>query len=159
VDKAFSQERFLNGVDHPLKSSGRLQLAKDRISWHMTAPFDVETIITPQGITQSVDGGTAQPAGDVAGLGPQIADLFAGLLQGRWTQLQSLFKVVETPGAADKPWSVSLETIDPALKKAVERIDVQGCTEVTAIEIRHPNGDHESIRFEGDSAGGAAAKP
>ena len=149
----------MNGVDHPLKSSGRLQLTKDRIIWHMMAPFNVETVITPEGITQSVDGGTAQPAGDVAGLGPQLANLFAGLLQGRWTELESVFKVVEKPGEPNAPWTVSLETIDPALKKAVERIDVQGCTDVTAIEIRHPNGDHENIRFEGDSDGGAAATP
>jgi hypothetical protein len=147
VDKAFSQERTLNGVDHPLKSSGRLKVTKDQIDWHMTEPFEVDTAITPQGITQSVDGGAPQPAGDVAGLGPQIAKLLAGLMQGRWTELESLFQVEKKPGEAGKPWAVSLDTIDPMLKKAVSRIDVQGCTDVTAIDIQHPNGDHERITF------------
>ncbi|GAB2179352.1 hypothetical protein DLREEDagr8_49100 [Dongia sp. agr-C8] len=147
VDKHFSQERHLSGVDSPLKSEGALKLDKDRISWHMTAPFDVETVITPQGITQSIDGGPAEPTGDVAGLGPKIATLFGNLLHGRWAELNTVFNVVKQPGAAGAPWAVSLQTTDPKLQEAVSQIDIEGCVDISTIRINHKNGDYELIRF------------
>lgn len=152
VSKHFSQERYLSGVDNPLKSEGELKLTKDRITWHMTAPFDVETVITPQGITQSVDGGPAEPTGDVAGLGPKIATLFANLLQGRWPELASVFNVLKKPVAEGEPWAVSLQTIDPKLQEAVGQIDIEGCSDISRIKIYHKNGDYELIRFDMGSA-------
>jgi len=153
VDKHFVQERHLSGVDNPLKSEGALKLAKDRISWHMTVPFDVETVITPQGITQSVEGGPAEPSGDVAGLGPKIAMLFANLLQGRWDELHAVFNVSKKPVPAGAPWAVTLQTIDPKLQEAVSQIEVEGCTDVSKIKVLHKNGDYELIRFD---AGGTS---
>jgi hypothetical protein len=148
INKHFSQERFLAGVDNPLKSEGELKLTRDRITWHMTVPFDVETIITPQGITQSIDGGPAEPTGDIAGLGPKIATLFADLLQGRWSELGSVFKVLRKPVAPGEPWAVSLETIDPKLGEAISQIDIEGCADISKIRINHKNGDYELIRFD-----------
>jgi hypothetical protein len=152
VDKHFSQERHLSGVDSPLKSEGELKLAKDQITWHMTAPFDVETVITPQGITQSIDGGPAEPTGDVAGLGPRIAMLFSNLLQGHWTELNSVFNVIRKPVPEGEPWTVSLQTVDPKLQEAVSRIEIEGCVDVSRIRIDHKNGDYELIRFGSPSA-------
>jgi hypothetical protein len=152
VNKHFSQERYLNGVDNPLKSEGELKLTRDRIIWHMTAPFDVETVITPQGITQSIDGGPAEPTGDIAGLGPRIATLFANLLQGRWSELSSVFEVSRKPVAPGQPWAVSLQTIDPKLREAISAIDIEGCTDVSKIKINHKNGDYELIHFDAGSA-------
>jgi hypothetical protein len=148
ISKRFSQERYLAGVDNPLKSEGELKLTRDRITWHMTVPFDVETIITPQGITQSIDGGPAEPTGDIAGLGPKIATLFANLLQGRWSELGSVFNVLKKPVAAGEPWAVSLQTIDPKLGEAISQIDIEGCTDISKIKISHKNGDYELIRFD-----------
>ena len=152
VKKHFSQERHLSGVDNPLKSEGQLELTEDRITWHMTAPFDVETIITSQGITQSIDGGPAEPTADIAGLGPKIASLFASLLKGRWNELNATFNVVQKPVAEGSPWAVSLQTIDPKLAEAISQIEVEGCTDISTIKIMHKNGDYELIRFDPGSA-------
>jgi hypothetical protein len=152
VEKHFFQERHLSGVDNPLKSEGALKLTKDRITWHMTVPFDVETVITSQGITQSVDGGPAEPTGDIAGLGPKIAGLFASLLKGRWNELDTTFNVVQKPIAEGNPWAVSLQTIDPKLEEAISQIEVEGCVDISTIKIMHKNGDYELIRFDPGSA-------
>src|SRR5690348_11928996 len=73
IDKPFSQERYLSGVAQPLKSSGRIKIDSGEIHWHMLVPFDVNTIITAQGISQSINGAPPQPTGMVDGFGPQLA--------------------------------------------------------------------------------------
>jgi len=156
TDKAFTQERYLNGVDQPLKSSGRIKIDNDEIHWHMLVPFDVDTIITPSGISQSVNGAPPEPAGVSGGLGPQLAKLFADLVQGKWAELNSTFKVTKNPTKAGSPWSVSLETIDPTLKKGINQIDVEGCTDISGIKIQHPNGDHEQITLDRSTGAGSA---
>jgi hypothetical protein len=51
----------------PLVSEGDLKVDGTKISWHMKTPFDLDTIITPEEITQSIDGGPAQPVGGDTG--------------------------------------------------------------------------------------------
>jgi hypothetical protein len=104
-----------------------------------------------------VNGGSPEPAGVAGGLGPQLAKLFADLVQGKWDELNSSFKITKNPTPAGSPWSVSLETIDPALKKGVNEIDVQGCTDITGIKIQHPNGDREQITLDGSAGASSTA--
>jgi hypothetical protein len=150
IDRAFVQERFLAGMAEPLKSEGRLKVSAERISWHMTAPFDVETVLTPTAITQSINGGPAQQAGP-ADLSASIARLFASLLQGRWTDLQSVFRVAKGATASGAPWSVALEPLDPQMQKILGKIEVLGCTDIATIKIGHENGDREVINFQAGS--------
>jgi hypothetical protein len=154
IDKPFTQERYLTGMSAPLKSEGDLKVTKDQISWHMTKPFNVETLITPQGITQSVDGGPAQPVGPGASdLSTSIARLFANLLQGKWGELETFFHVSKGAAAPGTPWSISLKAIDPQMQKVFGTIDVEGCKDISTIRVDHENGDHEVIHFDaGDSS-------
>jgi hypothetical protein len=148
IDRSFVQERFLAGMSAPLRSEGRLKATADQISWHMLKPFDVETVLTPTAITQSIDGGPPQPAGpEGSDLSASIARLFASLLQGRWSELQSVFHVSKGTAAKGEPWSVALEPIDPQMQKILGKIDVEGCTDISSIKIDHQNGDHEVITF------------
>jgi hypothetical protein len=149
IDRPFVQKRFLAGMAEPLRSEGRLKVAPEKISWHMTAPFDVETILTPTAITQSINGGPPQPIGPSASdLSASIARLFANLLQGRWDDLQSMFRVSRGATAPGAPWSVSLESLDPQMQKILGSIEVLGCTDIATIKIDHGNGDREVITFD-----------
>ena len=152
IDRPFVQERFLAGMADPLRSEGRLQVSPEKISWHMTSPFDVETILTPTEITQSINGGTPQPMGPSGSdISASIARLFASLLQGRWADLQSVFRVSKGAGAPGTPWSVSLEPLDQQMQKILGTIEVQGCTDIATIKIEHENGDREVITFDAGS--------
>jgi len=152
IDRSFVQERFLAGMSAPLRSEGKLQVTTEKISWHMMKPFDVETVLTPTSITQSVNGGPPQPTGpDGSGLSASIARVFASLLQGHWSELQSVFQVAKPAVAEGAPWSVSLEPIDPQMQKILGKIEVLGCTDISTITVDHPNGDHEVIKFDQNS--------
>jgi hypothetical protein len=149
IDRPFVQERFLSGMADPLRSEGRLKVSPEKISWHMTAPFDVETILTPTAITQSINGGPPQPMGPGGSdISASIARLFASLLQGRWADLQSVFRVSKDTSAPGTPWSVSLQPLDPQMQKILGSIEVQGCTDIATIKIDHENGDREVINFD-----------
>lgn len=149
IDRTFTQDRYMTGMDNPLQSKGRLQVVKDRISWHMTSPFDVETVITPDSITQSIGGAPPSPIAPAASaIGTPIAKSLASLLRGQWSQLESLFDVSHSatmPGAA---WVVSLKPLDPNLQAAMGNIEVKGCTDIAIVEITRSNGDREVIHFD-----------
>jgi hypothetical protein len=156
IDRAFVQERFLAGMAEPLRSEGRLEVSPEKIRWHMTSPFDVETILTPTEITQAINGGTPQPvAPSASDVSASLARLFGSLLQGRWSDLQSVFRVSKPAAASGAPWSVSLEALDPQMAKILGNIEVLGCTDISTIKIDHQNGDREVITF----AAGAAPAP
>ena len=94
VDRAFVQERHIEGLSKPLVSRGELHADAERIIWHMKDPFDVKTVITSDGITESVSGGPAQPVGAGSGeLGASVARSAAALMRGQWDELSSLFNV------------------------------------------------------------------
>jgi hypothetical protein len=153
IDRAFVQQRFLAGVAEPLRSEGRLKVSPEKISWHMTVPFDVETVLTPTSITQSIDGAPPQQAGPSGSdISASIARLFASLLQGRWTDLQSMFHVSKGATAPGSPWSVSLESLDPQMEKILGKIEVLGCADISTIKIERSNGDREVIEFEAGPA-------
>src|SRR5688572_15464471 len=73
ICRPFGQESFLAGMTAPMQSEGRLKVAPEKISWHMTSPFDVETILTPTAITRSINGATPQL------MGPGGADISASI--------------------------------------------------------------------------------
>ena len=152
VDRPFAQERYLTGISEPLKSEGQLKITADKISWHMKKPFDVETVLTPDSITQSIDGGPAEPAApDASGLSASITRLFASVLQGHWSELESVFKVSKDAPAGTN-WIVSLEPIDAQMQKVVGKIEVAGCKDISAITVTRPNGDRDVIDFAPGSA-------
>lgn len=147
IDRRFVQLRFLSGLSQPLRSEGRVQVTQDRVSWHMTLPFDVETVITPDGVTQSVNG---KPATDVAGAGAfggALVRSLADMLQGRWEPLRASFEVTQPATTAGAAWTVRLRPRDATLLALFDRIAVTGCRDVTQVEISHPGGDREVIDF------------
>lgn len=144
----FTQEKFLQGRDAPLISTGRFKVADDTVVWHMTEPFDVETVISPEGITQSIDGAPAEAvAPGAAQFGARIATSMASLMRGRWDELNSVFKVVVLPTSWKENWVVTLTPLDERLSNILGEITVRGCRDVETVSIVRGEGDREIIRF------------
>jgi hypothetical protein len=147
IDRGFVQLRYIAGLSQPLRSEGRVRVTENRVSWHMTSPFDVETIITPDGLSQSVDG---QPPTEVAGggaFGGALVQALADLLRGRWEPLRAIFQITAGEVAAGQPWSLRLIPRDERLLALFAAIAVSGCRDVTGVEISHQGGDREVIEF------------
>ncbi|GEM_PF-2124999 len=154
VDRAFAQERHIEGMSKPLLSKGRLTADEDRIVWHMTEPFDVETVIAPDGITESVNGEAPRPVASASGeLGSAIARSAAALMRGRWEELTLLFEVSEPAVLDNGDWQVLLVPHNERMKQAVGSIEVTGCGDVERIEIGGGGGDRHIVTFPaGDDA-------
>ena len=147
IDRSFVQLRYIAGLSQPLRSEGRVRVTEDRISWHMTKPFDVETIITPDGLSQSVEG---KPPTQVVGggaFGGALVRALADLLQGRWEPLRASFEIEPGEVSVGKPWSLRLTPRDERLLALFDAIAVSGCRDVTDVEITHRGGDREAIQF------------
>jgi hypothetical protein len=133
-------------MSRPLKSEGRLTANADEVVWHMTKPFDVKTIITSQGISQSVDGKPAEQVGPgSAQIGAAIAKSMAALMRGPWGDLKAMFAVEPSHRAGN--WQVLLTPLDQRLQSVLGAIKVRGCTDVSNVEIVRPDGDRETIHF------------
>lgn len=149
VDMAFVQERHIEGMSKPLVSHGRLQAEGDEIVWHMQHPFDVKTVITPAGISESVDGGPLKPAGrGAAELGAGVARSAAALMRGQWDALSSLFDVSSPSMLESGEWEVMLTPRNARMQQAVGEIEVTGCTDVERIVVGGDEGsERHVIRF------------
>jgi len=154
--RQFTQEKFLQGRNAPLISTGRFTVADDTVVWHMTEPFDVETVISPEGITQSIDGAPAEAvAPGAAQFGARIATSMASLMRGQWDELNSMFRVVVLPTSWKENWVVTLTPLDDRLADVLGEITVRGCTDVETVLIARGEGDREVIRFGALQGGNA----
>tara|TARA_R110000824_G_scaffold390760_14_gene587884 strand:+ start:2842 stop:3423 length:582 start_codon:yes stop_codon:yes gene_type:complete len=148
-ERHFQQEKFLSGMDRPLRSEGQLLATDNQVIWHMQKPFDVKTMIGPEGITQSVDGAVGQPVGDgVSDISGVVADAMASMMRGNWNALDAMFSInFPEDGADGENWDVVLTPHDDRLKGLLGTISVHGCTDVSSVDIVRPSGDREHIQF------------
>ncbi|MBX3504739.1 MAG: hypothetical protein KF895_04620 [Parvibaculum sp.] len=146
VDRAFVQERHIEGMSRPLVSHGRLRAEGDEIVWHMQRPFDVKTVITPAGISESVDGGPLRPSGaGAAELGAGVARSAAALMRGQWDALSSLFNVSAPSTLESGEWEVLLTPLNARMRQAVGDIVVTGCADVERIAVGGDKGSERHV--------------
>lgn len=156
---SFVQTRRLAGFDAPLISEGIFRLSGHRLEWHVQEPFDVRTIIGPDGITQAIDGGEPAPVetGTSAVVAP-MTDALAALLRGDFAALRRSFTVAVTTARAGTGggWSATLTPLNEDLRTSVGTIDVEGCDAVDHVMLRRPSGDSDRIDLYPASSTGQA---
>ncbi len=148
VERRFMQERQIEGMSKTLSSEGVLRAGEGRIVWHMTKPFNVEMVITADGITESVDGEAPRPvrAGST-NMGASIARSVTAVMQGQWTELESLFIVSAPLTLEGGDWEILLVPRQERMKAVIETIKVRGCSDVARVEIGGGRGDLQVIEF------------
>jgi hypothetical protein len=142
----FVQQRFLQGFNQPLKSTGSFVLSPSHgVAWQGETPFVTTTVIGPGGLAQRVSGATTvYPASRL----PVIAtlyDIFASALSGDWQKLTAMFDVRREGGPA---WKVTLTPRQAGnTNLPISTVTVRGSRYVDAVEVRRTNGDWDSIEF------------
>lgn len=148
---AFEQEKRLKGFRNPLRSQGDFLLARDRgIVWNTRKPF-ASTLVLGKDRLQ-----TRQPDGrkqDVIAAGNSQAlgvanSLMLALVGGNVDSLRESFDVEESL-AADGSWSLNLVPKRGPLRKAFQRIELQGDRYVRRVQLVELRGDITDIRFSG----------
>ena len=142
----FIQERSLVGIDQSLVSSGRVDVSEDAIVWTVSDPIEISTTISPQGMTQSIEGGAAQPIGTIGASNPLLSQSgLLNLLKGDLTGIDANYDVAGLDNASG--WGVSLTPKDQEMAEHVSEIDVQGCTKIEMIKVKQSNGDTIKVSF------------
>jgi hypothetical protein len=144
----FEQERYLQGFQTPLKSTGTFLLVPGRgLLWRTEQPFAVATVIGPAGLMQEVRG--RETTRISAAKLPFMSKLYAmlsGTMTGDWSALASAFKVVRTPDV--KGWKLELTPLkadDPNLP--IQSIRARGGRLLAEIELLKPHGDRDRLEF------------
>jgi len=157
----FVQERHLAGLAAPLRSEGRFVLAEGRgLIWRGEKPFATVTVLTPAGVTQSVDGKEVQrlPAARVPFLS-RFYQMLSGALAGDWTAMEHDFTVDRQEG--EPLWTIVLHprsSDDPASAQ-LQSITVTGGAFVEAVEIHRASGDWEHLTFLDQKLSSAPLSP
>src|SRR4029450_2836064 len=91
----FTQQRFLQGFNAPLTSTGSFILAPGRGAlWGAEVPFALITAVGPGGIVARLGGGatTHYPASKLPAI-VRLYEIFGAALSGDWQKLAEIFDV------------------------------------------------------------------
>ena len=142
----FLQQRFLQGFNAPLTSSGSFILApRQGLIWRGETPFAILTVMGPGGLVQRVVGGatTRYPASRLPLL-TQLYEVFSAALGGDWSKLSGIFDVQKTGTA--QSWRVML-TPRRSDGMPLQSVAVQGDRYVNSVVVMRANGDRDHIEF------------
>jgi hypothetical protein len=143
----FAQQRFLQGFDAPLNSTGSFILAPHRgLVWSSETPFALVTVMGPGGLVQRVVGGatTRYPSSRLPLLA-QLYEVFSAALSGDWEKLDTLFNVKRT--SSGNGWEITLTPHRSDSRLPLSYVQVRGDHYVDAVEVMRVNGDRDRMEF------------
>lgn len=143
----FLQQRFLQGFNAPLTSSGLFILAPNQgLIWRGETPFALLTVMGPGGLVQRVAGGatTRYPASRLPLL-TQLFEVFGAALGGDWAKLSGIFDIQKTGTAQN--WQVMLTPRRSDGGMPLRSVAVQGDHYVNSVVVARVNGDRDQIEF------------
>jgi Outer membrane lipoprotein carrier protein LolA-like len=144
----FTQQRFLQGFNAPLTSSGSFIVAPGRgIVWHGEAPFAIVTVMGAGGLVQRVAGGatTHYPASRLPAIA-RLYEIFAAALSGDWQKLAAVFDVRRDGTPND--WTATLTPLRGGEGGiSLRLVAVRGGRYVDSVEVTRANGDRDHIDF------------
>ncbi|ACT58987.1 outer membrane lipoprotein carrier protein LolA [Hirschia baltica] len=144
--RKFTQERRLEGIEQSLVSQGIVNVSADAIEWTVLDPIEITTVISPNGMTQSIEGGPAQEVGAVGASNPILSQSgLIQLLKGDLTGADANYTV--TDFEINDGWGVSLAPKAEDMAKHVTKIDVTGCMKIDSINVVQANGDQILVKF------------
>ncbi|MEO5733304.1 MAG: LolA-related protein [Rubrivivax sp.] len=156
AEATFVEDRFVSGIDQPLRSSGTLVFTPpDRFT---------RTTLQPQREVMSVDGNrlllerggrTRRMALDALPEAGGLIDALRGVLSGELTGLQSSFDA-RVLGSATR-WRLSLRPRAQRLGSALRQLDIEGeGPDVRTIEVLLSGGDRSLMTLRAVDASASA---
>jgi hypothetical protein len=151
----FTQERQIKGFEHPLVSAGDFVLAPGLgLIWRTQRPFAIVTVITPEGLTQEIDGTetTRLTAARLPFLG-RLYDLLGAALAGDWQALATQFQVTRQGNAGQ--WDLTLvpHTGADPISMPFRSITLHGGQFLDEVRIVSLDGDSDRLVFSDQAAG------
>lgn len=141
----FIQERHMQGFAQPIRSEGSFVVAPGKgLIWKAEIPFAVTTVVTAQGLVQSVGGNetTRLSAARLPFLS-RLYDMMAGALAGDWQALDGAFTITRAAGGV----SLAPRNPDDPAARQISSINARIGRFVDQVEIIKPNGDFDRLSF------------
>lgn len=134
----FAQEKHMQLLSMPLKSSGSFVVIKDvGVVWKLEQPVQSTMTITEQGLKGvDIEDNRAMQ---------YVGKLLMQLLSGDFSSLEQQFKLVAA--VEDEQWQLVLEPRSSLIKKAVESILLSGGSYINSIELHESGGDKTVIQL------------
>lgn len=143
----FTQTRTLAALSRPLKTTGRLVLAKDQgVIWHVKKPVSLTYVIGPKGMLEiGADGQVQRKAVKEVPAVAQMGRILQALLQGQWSALDHYFTII-AEGRAER-WKIVM-TARSQKAAFVKGIAVSGAGFIERIQVEELSGDGMELVFE-----------
>jgi len=142
----FVFKRYLADIPKPLESSGEYVVLKGvGIDWHTLTPFDSETIVTGNGVTQ-IDEGAARRADVDAPAMQAVIRTLSALLSLDVAALSSTFELFGG-ATADGRWELGLRPRAQDLAAFIRDALIAGSVQIDRVSLGDANGDRTEIEF------------
>ncbi|MDP2877075.1 MAG: outer membrane lipoprotein carrier protein LolA [Holophaga sp.] len=144
---AFTQTRTLAALSRPLKTSGRLVLARELgVIWQVQKPLNLTYVVGPKGMMEVGPDGKAKKknAKDVP-MVAQMGRILQALLQGRWSALEEFF-TLRAEGSSER-WKIILVP-KPQTATFLKGVQITGGRFIDRIHVDEPSGDAMDLVFD-----------
>lgn len=146
VRAQFSQTRTIKDLPQPLRSQGKMLIARDTgLLWDQTAPFPMKLMLDDSRMVQIVNGQPPQVV--TAENNPQIFQfnhLLRALFQADRKVLEQNFRL-DFQDKGEGLWSLRLTPVTTPLDKIFASIDLTGKTYLETIRLNDKQGDRTDI--------------
>ena len=143
----FEQTKTIKGFKKPLVSRGGFVIARGKgVQWATTQPFASTLVITADRLVTINEGGGGQKMDTRQEPGLRaFNETLMAVLMGDIKVLAARFKVEGS--VQDTRWHLILTPRDASLAALIARIDIEGDTQVRAIQLHEGAGDTSRLRF------------
>ena len=142
----FDQTRTIKDLPQPLRSQGRMLIARDQgLLWDQTSPFPMQLLLDDKRMVQAINGQPPQTV--TAENNPQMFQfnhLLRALFQADRNVLEENFRV-EFADKGDGRWTLRLTPVTTPLDKIFASIDLAGKTYLEHIQLNDKQGDRTDI--------------
>lgn len=144
----FTQVRQIQGIPHPLSSSGQMLVSQHKgLWWHQQKPFPLTLLLDDNHMVQVMSGQTPQVI--TADSNPQLFQfnhLMRALFQADRAVLEENFNI-EFNDLGQEKWRLILTPKTSPLDKLFTAITLNGQTHLDAILLTDRQGDRTELSF------------
>ena len=159
ADARFVEERYVAGLDQPLRSSGTLSFkAPDSFSRVTLEPRPESMSVVGNTVTVKRGGRTRQMTLDAVPEATALVEALRGTLNGDFTTLQKYY-TARVDGNATR-WRLTLRPIAQRLGGQVQQLDMEGQgADLKSVEVLLSGGDRSVMSIESIAATSPAPAP
>ncbi len=141
----FTQERHLNGIPKPIKSTGEMILWDGKgLVWTTTSPFPNSILICKKGlynIENKIKNLMVKAGGNSA-----MFDVMADIFNIKSDKEINGFNIENLPSSSDN-WQIRLTPQHEQARNFIKSITICGNVQITHITILRPNSDRDEIEI------------